>query len=136
MPLQRGSSPRYKIKTLSKQLRKLTFPTSPISVNLAIFAADAFDKFLAGNSRTLDAAFGLLKKRGVPGWPKARLKMAKEIYALRKSGKSWSQVQGALERRGYKDTDLGTIKRTFKEFRLHLMEKELWQILEPELLQA
>jgi hypothetical protein len=135
MSLNRGPSPRYKIKAFSKQLRKLSFPASPISVKLATYVADAFDKFLAGKSRTLNAAFGLQKKRGVPGWPKARLKMAKEIYALRKSGKSWSQVQGELERLGYKDTDLSTIKRTLKEFRLHLMEKELWQSLGPELLQ-
>jgi hypothetical protein len=69
MPLSREPSPRYKLKKLSKQLRKLSFPTSPVSVTLATFAADAFDQFLAGKSRTLDAAFGLQKKRGVPGWP-------------------------------------------------------------------
>jgi hypothetical protein len=85
MPLKREPSPRYKIKVLSKQLRKLTFPTSPISVKFATFAADAFDKFLTGKSRTLNAAFGLQEKRGVPGWPKARLKLAKAVYVLRKA---------------------------------------------------
>jgi len=135
MPVRTGPSPRYKIKALSKQLRTLTFPKSPISVNLATFAADAFDSFLAGHSPTLDAAFGIGKRRGAPGWPKARLKLAKEIHVLRIAGKSWSRVQDELERRGYKGTDLSTIKRTYKEFRLHLMSKDLWQSIEPELLQ-
>ena len=135
MPLRRGPSARFKIKVLSQQLRKLTFPTSQISVKLARFAADAFDNYLSGNARTLDAAFGLAKKRGVPGWPKARLKMAKEVYALKKANKSWSQVQQELERQGYKDTDLGTIKRTFKEFRVPLMAKTISESLKADLQQ-
>lgn len=131
MPLRREPHPRYKIKELSKQLRKLSFPTSPISVNLARFAADAFDKFIDGQSPTLDAAFGLSKKRGVPGWPKMRLKMAKAIYELKKDGKSWSEIQKALESR-YSDTDLGTLKRTYKEFHVHLMSKSVSNLLKSD----
>lgn len=62
MALQRGPHPRYQIKALSQQLRKLSFPTSPISVDLARFAADAFERYLAGECQTLDAAFGLSMK--------------------------------------------------------------------------
>src|SRR5918995_2123474 len=76
MALRKEPSPRFKIKTLSKQLRKLSFPTSPISVQLATYAADAFDKYLSGEC-SLETAFGLGKKRGAPGWPRARLKLAK-----------------------------------------------------------
>ncbi len=128
MSLRRDKHPRYKIKALRKQLRKLSFPTSPISVNLARFAADAFDKYLTAECPTLDAAFGLSKKRGVPGWPKMRLKMAKDIYRLRKAGKSWSKVQDELSS-SYSDTDLGTLKRTYKEFRVHLMSKSVIDLL-------
>src|SRR5262245_29383865 len=131
MPLRREPHPRFLMKKLSKQLRNGARP----SAKLALFAAGAFDKFLAGKSPTLDAAFGLQKKRGVPGWPKARLKMAKETRILRKEKKSWRQVQAELKKRGYKDTDLSTIKRTLKEFRLYLMEKDIWQILKPDFLQ-
>ncbi len=132
MPLRTEPHPRYKIKQLSKQLRKLSLPTSPISVDLARFAADAFDKYLTGEYRTLDAAFGLSKKRGVPGWPKMRLKMAKDIYELRKAGKSWSEVQKRLASR-YTDTDPGTLKRTYKEFRVHLMRKSVSKRLKSDL---
>lgn len=131
MPLRRGPHPRYKIKELSKQLRKLSFPISPISVSLAKFAADAFDKYLTGQYRTLDAAFGLSKKRGTPGWPKMRLKMAEDIYNLRKDGKSWTKVQKELASR-YNDTDLGTLKRTYKEFRIHLMSQSVLKLLKTE----
>ena len=63
MALRKEPHPRYKIKSLSKQMRKLTFPTSPISVKLATIAADAFDKFLSGKCDSLDEAFGLEKDR-------------------------------------------------------------------------
>lgn len=125
MPLKREPSPRYKIKTLSKQLRKLSFPTSPVSVKLATFAADAFDKFLAGKSRTLNAAFGLQKKRGAPGWPKARLKLAKAVYVLRKAGHSWNSVLDELSKQGFGDLDLGTVKRTYKEFKVPLIVRDV-----------
>jgi hypothetical protein len=59
--------------------------------------------------------------------------MAKATWELKKAGKSWSQIQDALERLGFADTDLGTIKRTYKEFRIHLMSKEVWQAVTREL---
>jgi hypothetical protein len=125
MPLSREPSPRYKLKKLSKQLRKLSFPTSPVSVTLATFAADAFDQFLAGKSRTLDAAFGLQKKRGVPGWPKARLQLAKAVYALRKAGHSWKSVLDELSKQGRGEMDLSTLKRTYDEFKIPLMARDV-----------
>ena len=131
MPLRTEPHPRYKIKQLSKQLRKLSFPSSPIPVDLARFAADAFDKFLTGQARTLDKAFGLSRKRGVPGWPKVRLKMAKEIYELKTNRTSWSKVQKRLASR-YTDTDLGTLKRTWKEFQVHLMSKSVVNLLKSD----
>lgn len=131
MPLRKGRHPRYKIKQLSKSLRKLSFPSSPISIGLARFAADAFDKYLAGESRTLDAAFGLSKKRGVPGWPKERLKMAQDIYKLKMAKKSWSKIKEELSKR-YPDTDLGTLKRTYKEFRVSLMSKSVLKDLKSD----
>lgn len=129
MPLRGAPSPRYKMKSLSKQLRTLTFPTSPISVDLAQFAADAFDSYLSGRSRTLDAAFGLKKKRGAPGWPKARRRMAAIVYELKKAKKSKSQIQAELQRRGFRDTDWSTIKRTYQEWRLRLLRVGVGKLL-------
>lgn len=120
MPLKHEPSPRYKLKKLSKQLRKLSFPKSPISVNLATFAADAFDKYLTGTC-SLESAFGLGRKPGVPGWPKARLKLAKAVYALRKVDYSWKRVLDELSMQGFEDLDLSTVKRTYKEFKVYLI---------------
>lgn len=131
MPLRREPSPRYKIKTLSKQLRKLSFPISPVSVKLATFAADAFDKFLSGKC-SLEAAFGLGRKHGVPGWPKARLKTAKAVYALRKAGHSWTSVLDELAKQGLGEMDLSTVKRTYKEFFVHLAARDIAQTLDQD----
>ena len=65
MALLQKSSPRYKLKTLAKQLRRLSVPTSPVSTDLARFAADGFEKYLSGKAKSLDAAFGL-RKNAVP----------------------------------------------------------------------
>lgn len=69
-----------------------------MSVKLATFAADAFDKYLTGTC-SLESAFGLGRKPGVPGWPKARLKLAKAVYASRKVGCSWKRVLEELDAR-------------------------------------
>lgn len=124
MPLSREPSPRYKLKKLSKQLRKLSFPTSPVSVTLATFAADAFDKYLTGTC-SLESAFGLGRKKGVPGWPKARLKLAKAVHALRKAGDSWSSVLDKLSKQEFGYLDLGTVTRTYKEFKVRLMARDV-----------
>ena len=124
MPLRREPSPRYKIKTLSKQLRKLSFPTSPVRVDLATFAADAFDKYLTGTC-SLESAFGLGRKKGVPGWPKARLKLAKAVYVLRKAGHSWKSVLDELSKQGFGEMDPSTLKRTYNEFKVRLMARDV-----------
>ena len=99
------------------------------------FVADAIKKYLSGKARTLEAALGLQKKRGVPGWPKERLRMAKTVHRLKKAGKSKSQIQKVLQKLGFRDTDWGTIKRTHAEFLTELKAEDIWQSIAPELLQ-
>lgn len=131
MSLRKEPSPRYKLKTLSAQLRKLSFPTSPISIKLATFAADAFDKYLSG-ACSLESAFGLGKKRGTPGQPRARLKLAKAVHALRKAGHSWSSVLDKLSEQEFGFLDLSTVKRTYKEFFVHLLASDIAQTLDQD----
>jgi hypothetical protein len=122
MPLQRGSSPRYKIKILSKQLRRLTFPTSPITVKHATFAADAFDRFLSQKCNSLDEAFGLEKVRGAPrklSKAKQRRALAMKIFALRLTRKTWYQIEDELGQ------DAGLLRRIYIEFKPRLMRREL-----------
>ena len=131
MPLRQEPSPRYKLKKLSKQLRKLSFPASPVSVKLAKFAADAFDKYLTGTC-SLEAAFGLGGKPGVHGQPKARLKLAKAVHALRKAGHSWNSVLDELSEQEFGDLDSGTVKRTYKEFKVRLAARDIAQTLDQD----
>ncbi len=122
MPLRTEPSSRYKIKTLSKQLRKLSFPTSPISVKLATFAADAFDKFLSGQCDSLDDAFGVAKSRGAPrqlSTAKQHLMVAREIHALRLAGKTWYQIESEM------NNDQRVLRRIYKPFRIRLMSHDI-----------
>lgn len=98
------------------------------------FVGYAIKQYLSGRARTLEAALGLNKKLGVPGWPKERWRMAKAVHALKKSGKSRSQIQAALQKRGHKDTDWGTIKRTYAEFLRELQADDVWRDILPDLL--
>jgi len=122
MPLRREPSPRYKIKALSNQLRKLSFPTSRISVKLATFAADAFDKFLSHQCSSLDEAFGLEKDRGAPrklSKAKQHLALAREVFALRLANKSWYEIENALGQ------DIRALSRIYKPFKARLMSREI-----------
>ena len=129
MPLSSESSPRYKIKKLSKRLRKLAVPIH--GGDLFTFAADAFDKYLSGKC-SLESAFGLGGKPGTPGWPKARLKVAKAVYALRKAGHSWKSVLDELSEQGFGDLDPSTVKRTYKEFLVHLAACDIARTLDQD----
>lgn len=122
MPLRREPSPRYKIKVLSKQLRKLTFPTSPISVKLATFAADAFDKFISGEFHSLDEAFGITKDRGAPrnlSVAKKKLAIARKIFALRLAGKTWYQIENEM------GVDQRALRRDYAPFTIRLMRRKV-----------
>jgi len=116
------SSSRFKMKQLSKQLRKLSFPTSPISVSLAKFAADAIDMFLAHKCKSLDEAFGINKGPGAPrklSAAKRQFVLAREIGLLRMAGKTWDEIEEAL------GLDQRALRRTFKPFKIRLMSQQV-----------
>ena len=126
MALRKGSHPRHKIKQLSTRLRKLTFPSSPIPIELARFAADAFDAYLSGKAQTLDAAFGVGTVRGAPrtlSKAKQRYALARKIYALRLAGRSWYEVENELRQ------DQGSLRRLYKDFKVPLLSRGIAQKL-------
>lgn len=130
---KRPSDPKQAKKRLREASNHLaTFPNAGPGY---LFVAHAIKQYLSGRARTLEAALGLNKQRGVPGWPKDRWRMAKAVHALKKSGTSRSQIQAALQKRGYKDTDWGTIKRTYAEFLRELQADDVWQDILPDILQ-
>lgn len=64
-----GDNVRNHLIEFSGQLRELKFPTSPLSMRLVEYVASSFEKFLSGEAKSLDEAFGLVgvpKKRGRP----------------------------------------------------------------------
>jgi len=77
---------RAKLQELVKQLRKLSFPSSPIDVEDAQFVASAFERYLTGKAKTLDAAFGLAPKRGAPRKNAKHEAIARKVDKLRKEG--------------------------------------------------
>src|SRR5207302_637279 len=98
---------------------------SPIPVKLAKFAAEAIEKYLSGKCKSLDAAFGLEKKSGAPGWPKKRVKMAREIYKMWRAGKTMHYIARELKKQGYNDTERVTLKRILNEFKIRFMARDV-----------
>ena len=66
------------------------------------------------------------------GQPKARLKLAKAVYALRKAGHSWKSVLDELAEQEFGFLDLSTVKRTYKEFFVRLAARDIAQTLDQD----
>jgi len=130
MPLRTEPNPRYRLKQLATQLRKLRFPSSPINVRIAHWAADAITHYLSGKAKTLNAAFGLRRKRGVRGQPLSRARIGKAIHQARRAGYSWDTVQSKLQEQGYGVLDTGAMRRIYREFRVRLASRDIAQTLD------
>ena len=126
VPFDMPKSSKGKLVKLAKQLRKLTVPTSPISVELAAWMASAIEAYVYKDSqiKTMDAALGLSPKRGAPGDPAKREKIAREIYPMKKAGTKWKPIASTIGARypGFDQTV--TIKRIWKEFFIKLASEE------------
>ncbi|MBN9123211.1 MAG: hypothetical protein BGO99_02065 [Nitrosospira sp. 56-18] len=115
-----------KTKTLEKlagfvdELKKQTFPTSTISADLAEFVSSAIEKYLEGKTKSLDAAFGLTPKRGVPGFPRRRKDLAMEILKMRLCGNSWTEISNK-----FLTHDERQLRRIYGEFREQVIAQEL-----------
>ena len=117
-----------KLKMLTRfaeQLRTLSFPTSPISIDLAKYVADSINSYLDHSAATLDAAFGLRGKRGRPTKTSEHLAMARNIGAMRIQGKSWKNISDEFG--SFEDgvTDERTLRRIWDEHRWTLWAEEL-----------
>lgn len=127
--IKRPSSPEEAKVWLREVAR--TLYRQPNASNQLRFVARAIRVFLMGKGKiSLDAAFGLTSKRGAPGWPEVRFAMAEEIHRMRPAGSSWKDIAKALEKKGYKDTDTGTLRRIYREFQTVLTSDELWKSLD------
>jgi len=113
-----------KLRMMSEQLRELSFPASTISLDLAAYVADAFDAYLQGRARSLDAAFGLTAKRGAPSTRLAEHKaIAAEILAMKREGKSWVDITEALQSCGISDER--ELRRLYVVHRVEVVSKAI-----------
>lgn len=107
---------KEKLERFARQLRKLTFPTSPISIDLTRFVAAAIEGYLRGDHKSLDSAFGLTAKRGAPRrQDDEHEKLARRVFTLRElDDKSWWEVMNELATEG-NILDERTIRGIYRE---------------------
>lgn len=128
--MQDEDDPRVRLTRFAEQLRKLSFPSSPISIALATFVADALDRYLSGDSESLDAAFGLTPRQGRPRDLEKHDAIAREIHAMKLEGKSWRDIADELNQCGVSDER--TLRRIDNEFKVGLMAEDVWRQLKDE----
>lgn len=94
--------------------------TYPHGSNSFRFIAHGIQQFLDGKVRTIEQSIGLQNKRGMPGDPESRRRMAETVHQLKKLRKSKAGIQEILGLQGFLDIDWGTVKRNYKEHRKDL----------------
>jgi hypothetical protein len=108
---------KEKLAEFVKQLRKLSFPSSPISIPLADYVATALESYLSNNEKSLDTAFGVNPKRGVPGFPRQREELARKAIGMKIAGNSWKEIADKL------DSDERKIRRVTDEFKTQILSE-------------
>lgn len=116
---------RDKLSQFAEELEGLSFPTSPISLELAGFVASSIRSYLSGDQKSLDAAFGLGKKRGAPGDQEKRRNIAKDVFLMKLEGNSWKQIADTLSEQGCDVSDERTLRRYLDEYLNDLMSEEV-----------
>lgn len=112
---------RETLARLAEHLRRQKLPVPVegriLPIKWAAKAADAIERYLSGEAKSLDAAFGLTPQRGRPttkaGEHKAIARVAGE---LKLAGNSWTDVCDALSTRGATVTDVRTVRRIVDEY--------------------
>ena len=109
---------RYKIKNARRG-------QWPGYVRRLKFIADAIDKFLSGEAKSLDAAFGVKPRRGAPNKHAEHMDIARPIYSLMRQGRSWKEIYNELDIK-----DDRAARRAIKECLNELMAEEIAAIIE------
>jgi len=123
---------RAKLQKLVEQLR--SYPSSPITgeIELAEFAAKAFERYLTGEVKTLDAAFRLKRGRGAPKTKTTEHEeIARLIFQMRLSNKSWKKIADEL----YDSVDVSderTLRRIYDDCFVKVASEEMVRRLNSE----
>lgn len=117
---------KAKLAQFAEQLRKLSFPSSEISMDLVAFVTPAIDAYCTGHAKSLDASFGLTPTRGAPGNPGQQEEIASRIFLMREiERKKWGEVFDQLSKENCSVVDERALRRIYKKHFVNLMSKEL-----------
>lgn len=117
-----------RLQQLVNELEELTFPSSPISMDLVKYTVESLKDYLSDNAKSaqsLDAAFGITKKRGAPGDPQKRRDIARTVFDMQLKGKPWREIADEISLRGGDVTDERTLRRYLDEFTDELIAEVL-----------
>jgi len=124
---------KNKLKQFAEELRKLEFPTSPISLKLVQYVSDGIDNYLNGNSNSLDTALGLTRKPGRPTESvEEHKRLASRVLRLKLDGSSWPDIFEALSSENFSITDERTIRRIYERYFVELAAEEICRRLDKE----
>lgn len=79
----------------------------------------AIERYLSGEAKSLDAAFGLTPARGRPRKRDEHEAMSHQVWGMRKAGKSWRDITNEIGR------DVRTLQRLVARFLPKLAAKEI-----------
>ncbi|MCQ8128571.1 hypothetical protein [Methylomonas rivi] len=117
---------REKLSRFYSELRKLSFPTSPISMELVNFVTTSFERYFENDKKSLDDSFSLKPKRGAKRLPRDfHLERAKRIIRLQNEGKTWIQVVDELAGKDGMPSDEREIRRIAERYRVEIMAESI-----------
>jgi hypothetical protein len=117
---------REKLELFTEQLRRLKFPTSPISIELADYVAAAFESYLDGKVKTLETALGLNAGEGTKGYGAGfNRQRAKRVINARLEGKTWKRVCDELGGKYGLPNDEKEIRLLADKFRAEILAEKI-----------
>lgn len=104
--------------------RKHRAKQAPKPIAWASFCADSVDRYLRGDAKSLDHAFGLVP-RGAPRKVDEHRAIAREVFNMRIAGKSWGEIANDIAANNGTVTDERTLRRIYREFLVEFLADEI-----------
>lgn len=121
---------RALLERVAEHLRRQTLPQPVegrvVPIAWAARAAEAIERYLAGETKSLDAAFGLTPRRGAPRTRQATQEdIARKVFDLRYTGRSWKQVADKASEDEWSVTDQRSLRRIWDDFAALVLSDEI-----------
>lgn len=122
--LEKRRAKHHTLARLAEHLRGLKFPP-PIAGKWAAESADAIERFLDGNEKSLDIAFRLNPKRGAPVRCRDEHKaIAREVLSMKLGGTSWKKISDTLSANNCTVADERSLRRIYRDFLADLVAED------------